>query len=86
MMEKNYNYTCIIPLGDYYIWYHSSGGFLVFDTKTIYIKHPIGDTTYQSGDCLCKLYTLDNSDFLIVNDSDVTSVYYLVLINQYCVK
>lgn len=73
MMEKTYNYMCIIPFGDYYIWYHSSGGFLVFDTKTIYIKNPIGDTTYQSGDCLCKLYTLDNGDLLIVNDGDVTS-------------
>lgn len=73
MMEKRLNYMCLITFGDYYIWYHGSGGFAVFDTKTMYIKNPIGDTTYQSGDCVCKLYTLDNGDLLIVNDGDVTS-------------
>lgn len=73
MMEKRLNYMCMIAFGNYYIWYHGSGGFAVFDNETMYIKNPIGDTTYQSGDCVSKLYTLDNGDLLIVNDGDVTS-------------
>ena len=58
---------------NWFIIYFSNGHCMITTNDKIICEIEDEDTNYQSGDCKCELFTLNNGDMLIRNSGDVQS-------------